>query len=90
MKIQVEILTAVPNSRTMTSGELKGQTLHSVTLYAHNGDMVPSAFQVSNMSSEADAKAFAAKFPQGSKVMVNVVPRQAMYVNQGDIQSVTK
>lgn len=90
MKIQLEILTAVPNARTMTSGELTGKTLHSVTLYGHTGDLVPSAFQVSNLASDADAKALAGKFPQGSKVWVNVVPQKAMYINATDIQPVTK
>jgi hypothetical protein len=90
MQLQVKVMSAVVNSRVLRSGDDKGQTKYSVDLYVHTGDMVPSKFVVSGLGSEAEAQAIAAKFPHNAGAMVNLVPRDALWLDARDIQPVTK
>lgn len=90
MQIQLQVLSAVVNHRVLRSGDEKGTTKYSVDLYAHSGDNVPAKFVVSDVSSESEAQAFAAKYPHGSKVIVNLTPRDALWLNASDVHQVTK
>jgi hypothetical protein len=90
MQINIKILSAVVNSRVLRSGDDKGQTKFSVDLYAHTGDMVPSKFVISGLASEADAQAIVAKFPHNTSAALNLVPRDALWIDLRDIQPATK
>jgi len=90
MQLQLKVLSAVVNSRVLRSGDDKGQTKYSVDLYAHTGDMVPSKFVISGLSSEADAQALATKYPHNSTINVRYVPRDSMWLESSDIQPATK
>lgn len=90
MQLQLKVLSAVVNSRVLRSGDDKGQTKFSVDLYAHTGDMVPSKFVVSGLSSEADAQALAAKYPHNATINVRYVPRDSMWLEASDIQPASK
>lgn len=89
MHIQLKVLSAVVNSRVLRSGDDKGKTSYSVDLYAHTGDMVPSKFVVTGLSSEGEAQALAAKYPHGASVVVNLVPRDALWLSSWDVQPAT-
>lgn len=90
MHIQLKVLSAVVNSRVLRSGDDKGQTKYSVDLYAHSGDNVPSKFVISGLSSEAEAQAIASKYPHNANILVNLVPRDALWLDQADIQPAGK
>lgn len=90
MQLQLKVLSAVVNNRVLRSGDDKGQTRYSVDLYAHSGDMVPSKFVVSGITSEAEAQSVAAKFQTGAAVSVKFVPRDSLWLDSAaDIQLVT-
>ena len=88
MKLRLTILASTVNSRVLRSGDDKGQTKYSVDIYAHSGDSVPSRFVIFDRSSESEARALAAKFPTGTTVEVNLVPRDALYIEPADINAV--
>lgn len=90
MHIQLKVLSAVVNSRVLRSGDDKGQTKYSVDLYAHSGDNVPSKFVISGLSSETEAQAIASKYPHNANILVNLVPRDALWLDQADIQPAGK
>lgn len=88
MQINLNVLSAVVNSRVLRSGDDKGQTKYSVDLYAHTGDMVPSKFVISGLGSEAEAQAIAAKYPHNAKVVVRYTPRDSVWLDSSEIQPV--
>jgi hypothetical protein len=90
MQLNLKILSAVVNSRVLRSGDEKGATKYSVDLYAHSGDMVPSKFVVSGLSSEAEAQAIAAKYPHNASVVVRYTPRDSVWLDQSEIQPASK
>lgn len=90
MQLQLKVLSAVVMSRVLRSGDDKGQTKFSVDLYAHTGDMVPSKFVISGLSSDAEAQALAAKYPHNATISVRLVPRDAMWLEASDIQAASK
>lgn len=90
MHIQLKVLSAVVNSRVLRSGDDKGQTKYSVDLYAHSGDNVPSKFVISGLGSETEAQAIASKYPHNANILVNLVPRDALWLDQADIQPAGK
>jgi hypothetical protein len=90
MQLQLKILSAVVNSRVLRSGDDKGQTKYSVDLYAHSGDMVPSKFVISGLSSETEAQAVASKYPHNASVVVRYTPRDSVWLDQSEIQPASK
>jgi hypothetical protein len=90
MQLQLKVLSAVVNSRVLRSGDEKGSTKYSVDLYAHSGDMVPSKFVVSGLSSEAEAQAIAAKYPHNATISVRYTPRDSVWLDSSDIQPASK
>lgn len=89
MQIQLKVLSTVVAPRVLRTGEDKGQTRYSVDVHAHSGDFVPSKFVISGLTSEAEAQALAAKLPHNATVAVNLVPRDALWLNASDIQPVS-
>ena len=85
MQLNLNVLSAVVNSRVLRSGDDKGQTKYSVDLYAHTGDMVPSKFVISGLGSEAEAQAIAAKYPHNAKVLVRYTPRDSVWLDASEI-----
>jgi hypothetical protein len=90
MQIKLTVLTAVPTSRVLRSGDDKGTTKHGVELYCHTGDLVPSKFAVSGFNSDAEAHAFCQKFPNNSVVNLKWTPRDIVWLDSSDIQPVIK
>lgn len=90
MHIQLKVLSAVVNSRVLRSGDDKGQTKYSVDLYAHSGDNVPSKFVISGLNSQSEAESLASKYPHNANILVNLVPRDALWLDQADIQPAGK
>lgn len=88
MQLQLNVLSAVVNSRVLRSGDDKGQTKYSVDLYAHTGDMVPSKFVISGLGSEAEAQAIASKYPHNAKVLVRYTPRDSVWLDASEISPV--
>ncbi|MBU3666563.1 MAG: hypothetical protein FGM15_11910 [Chthoniobacterales bacterium] len=85
MHIPLKILAATVTSRVLRSGEEKGSIKYSVDLYAHTGDNIPSKFVISGLSSESEAQAIASKYPHNANVVVNLVPRDALWLDAADI-----
>lgn len=90
MQIPLKVLSSVVNSRQLKSGDEKGQMRFSVDIYAHTGDMVPSKFCVSGFSSEAEASAFAAKYPHNASIVARYTPRDTMWLDSSEIQLASK
>lgn len=90
MKIQLTVLATTVNSRVLRSGEDKGATKYAVDIYGHTGDYIPSRFVVFGLSSEAEAQAIAAQYPGGSQVLVDYIPREAVYVDAPNLHPVGK
>lgn len=90
MQLNLTILSTVVNGRVLRSGEDKGTTKYSVDIYAHGGDNVPSKFAVSGFATEADAQAFASKYPHNTSVSVKYVPREAVWLDTADIVAAKK
>ena len=90
MQLQLKILSTVVNSRTLRSGEEKGQTKYSVDIYAHSGDMVPTKFAISGIGSEAEAQVIAAKYPHNASVNVRYTPRDTLWLDLAEIQLASK
>lgn len=89
MQINAKILSTQVGSRVLRTGDDKGQTRYSLDVYAHTGDNVPSKFIISGLASEAEAQAMAAQLPHNASVVVNLVPRDALWLNAGDIRPVS-
>ena len=89
MQLQLKVQTSVVGSRVLRSGEEKGQTRYSVDLYAMCGDLVPTKFIITGVTSQAEADALAAKLGHNATVAVNFVPREALWLNVADIQPVS-
>lgn len=87
MQVNMLVAASAVKSRLLTSGDRKGETVHSLTLYCNGEDGIQTAFVVS-CATEAEAKALGAQYGNGSKVRISYVPRENVYVDASNLQLV--
>lgn len=85
MVCNMTVAAALVKDRKFTTGERKGEVMWSVTFACNGDDFLQTHFVVS-CGSEAEAQALAAKYPHGSKVRISYIPRESVYIDQGNIQ----
>jgi hypothetical protein len=87
MKVKVKVVVAVPQARTLRSGEDKGQVRHSVDLYLQSeNDLVPSKFSMTGLADADAAAGVVAKYPPGSVAELTLVPRDVLYLDPSELK----
>jgi hypothetical protein len=90
MKLQINVTAALVNSRMLTSGDNKGETKHSVSIFGVAEDGIPATFAIYGLASASEAQAVAAKYPAGTRLAATVAPREPYFVDQGQLSVIGK
>lgn len=80
MFIEANVTAALATSRVLRSGEDKGESRHTANIYAVATDGVPVQFSVT-CGSEQEARDLVGKYQAGTKVRVQIVPRDVFWAD---------